>query len=92
MGSLLRKLKKDPTVRTDVAKVSIELRFDDPADFPATVKPMVGDALTQVVCTAAGARHAEDPDVVSVEVLITATVRGTKTQWSAEGHDATCPA
>ncbi|MGW1716921.1 hypothetical protein [Streptomyces sp. NPDC002156] len=92
VGSLLRKLKKDPTVWADGAKVSIELRFDDPADFPATVKPLVGDALAQVVCTAAGARHAEDPDVVSVEVIITATVRGAKTQWSAEGRDATCPA
>ena len=92
MGSLLRKLKKDPTVRADGAKVSIELRFDDPADYPATVKPLIGDALAQVVCTAAGARHAEDPDVESVEVVIKATVRGAKSPWSAEGRDATCPA
>ncbi|MGW3647892.1 hypothetical protein [Streptomyces sp. NPDC000878] len=92
MGSLLRKLKKDPTVRSDGARVSIELRFDDPADFPVTVKPLIGNALAQVVCTAAGARHAEDPDVESVEVVIKATVRGAKNQWSAEGHEETCPA
>ncbi|MEV0741491.1 hypothetical protein AB0I51_37440 [Streptomyces sp. NPDC050549] len=92
VGSLLRKLKKDPTVRADGAEVSIELRFDDPADFPGTVKPLFGNALAQVVCTAAGALHAEDPHVASVEVVIKATVGGAKSRWSAEGRDARCPA
>jgi hypothetical protein len=91
MTSRLPKLKKDPTVRADGAKRSIELEFDNQADFASTAKALAGNALAQLVCTAVSARHAEDPDVIWVDVAIKATVSGTKIQWSTEGRAATCP-
>ncbi|NEA65610.1 hypothetical protein [Streptomyces sp. SID12488] len=92
MVSLLPKLTKDPTVRADGAKVSIELGFDNREDFATAAKALSGDALAQLACTAVSARHAEDPDVESVEVAMKATMEGAESRWNIEGHSATCSA
>lgn len=92
MVSMLPSLENDPTVRADGAKVSIELGFDDRADFATAAKTLRGDALAQLACTAVSARHAEDPGIESVKVVVKATMRGAEDQWNAEGHSATCSA
>ncbi|MGY1499921.1 hypothetical protein ACW4TU_25650 [Streptomyces sp. QTS52] len=92
MATLLPKPKEDPTVRADGAKVSIELGFTDRVDFANAAKTLPGDALAQLACTVVSARHAEDPDVESVEVFVKATMKATEDQWNVEGHSATCAA
>ena len=87
----LPRLKKDPVVRTDGAKVSIELVFDTRPEFARGFTSLDrDDALEQLACTAAGARHAEDPDVESVEVVVVITMTGVERHWITKGDSATC--
>jgi hypothetical protein len=88
--SRLPRLRKDPTVRTDGAEVSIALGFDSRQEFGAALKSLSATALDQLVCTVVSARHAEDPDVESVEVAVTATMGGAENHWRTEGNSATC--
>ncbi|MDX2546341.1 hypothetical protein ACOT81_36235 [Streptomyces sp. WI04-05B] len=91
LASRLPSLRSNRTLRVaDGARVSIELGFDSRRDFANIAKSMSPDALAQLACTAVSARHAEDPKVESVEVLLTATAQDSEDRWNVEGHRATC--
>ncbi|MFJ4902554.1 lipoyl protein ligase domain-containing protein [Streptomyces sp. NPDC088727] len=80
----------DPTVRTEGARVRIELDFATRPQFSAAFKLLSGRfSLSQLVCTAAGARQAEDPGIGTVSVTVTASVGGAEPLWSADGNSGT---
>lgn len=79
-----------PTVRTEGAGVRIELDFATRPQFAAALKLLSRRfSLGQLVCTAAGARQAEEPDIGTVSVIVTASVGGAEPLWSAEGDSST---
>ncbi|MGW4982344.1 hypothetical protein [Streptomyces mirabilis] len=84
MTTELPPMRYAPTVRTDGGRLSIEL--------PDWTTPLTGTALSQLICTAAGARLVETPDAdtASTRVTVTVTVTGPG-GWRAEGSSATCP-
>ncbi|MEU8626555.1 hypothetical protein [Streptomyces sp. NPDC048669] len=90
LTSGLPALVNDPTVRTEGARVRIELDFDTSPQLSAALKLLsVTPSLNQLVCTAAGARQAEDPDIGSVSVTVTASAGDAKGRWRAEGNSGT---
>lgn len=90
LTSGLPALVNDPTVRTEGARVRIELDFATRPQLSAALKQLsMSLSLSQLVCTAAGARQAEDPDIGPVSVTVTASVGGAKGRWRAEGNSST---
>ncbi|MEH0420358.1 hypothetical protein [Streptomyces sp. B21-083] len=87
---LLPKPEKDPVVRTDGTRVTVELRFDDRPEYAAAADALSALGLEPLACTLLDARQAEDPDVESVEVVVKATTKVVERQWTAEGNNAVC--
>ncbi|WP_405817929.1 hypothetical protein OG241_24610 [Streptomyces sp. NBC_01390] len=80
----------EPKVRTDGTRVSIELDFDTRPAFVLALKSLGGPDLEQLACTAFSARHAEDPDVQSVEMVLTVAMNGVEEHLNREARKATC--
>lgn len=73
-------LAATPTVRTDGARVTIELPLD--------TEPLTETAVAQLTCTAAAARLVMAPDTDIASTKVTVTARGA---WRTEGSAERCP-
>ncbi|MEV0224368.1 hypothetical protein [Streptomyces sp. NPDC050704] len=71
-----------PMVRTDGARVSVELSRD--------TRPLTTTAAAQVICTAAAALLLEAPDTDPASTKVTVTAPGAA--WRTEGSAERCPA
>ncbi|MGP4043283.1 hypothetical protein [Streptomyces sp. 2A115] len=83
MTTELPPLMAPPTVRTDGARVSVELSRE--------TGPLTDTAAAQVICTAADALLLEAPAIDVAPTTVTVTVTAPDDVWRTEGSAEMCP-